>query len=563
MSLFVDFITRNVAKPWFGFATALAASVLTIAIPIYVHGFRETMDMRSHLSFAHAFQSAFRAGEVYPGWSNDNLGFGSVGARFYPPLPAFLSAVFELGTGDWHLAYSLNLFLWMLAGGFGMFLFIREWGPPFAGIFAAVLYTVVPYHIAEIYRFFLYAEFAGMAVLPFCFLYLTRLCRRGNWKDVIPLAISSSILVLTHIPITLMMALTALVYVPLVIDRSRWKKISLRLATAAAIVVAATAFFWLPVATEVLWVAHSNPQFTVAGYEHGPMLFPYMLVDYDTTYMLSYLRHFDIVTVLTMGLLIPAIALLIIGRRDPQGSSRQVMAAATLSAGLGIFLFSKPSAFLWTNVELLQRLQYPWRWLSIVSVLSVASIALALASLVEQKRVMLRRGVYCAVLLLVGFASVDIRQIRSTPFAISADRFNQLAKEVESEKVADHWWPVWAKAAAFDNSELVTAAGREVQLESWEKDRRVFRVGEGEPVTVRIATFYYPHWQAKVNGSPVEVGKADDGTITIPVGKESSKIEIRFEEPARNRVSAVVSLIVSILMGAALLFSFLRKPASK
>src|SRR6476620_4461329 len=123
MSIFVDFLKRNVAKTWFGFAVAFMASIITIASPIYLCGLRETDDLRSHLSFAHAFQDALSVGEFYPRWANDNLGFGSIGIRFYPPLTAFFSAVVEFATGDWHSAYSLNIFVWMVAGCFGMILF--------------------------------------------------------------------------------------------------------------------------------------------------------------------------------------------------------------------------------------------------------------------------------------------------------------------------------------------------------------------------------------------------------------------------------------------------------
>ena len=563
MSVFVDFLTRNFTKTWFGFATALIASILTIASPIYLHGFRESSDMSSHLSFAHAFQAAFSGGELYPGWANDNLGFGSVGIRLYPPLSAFFSAVSEFATGDWHCAYSLNVFEWMLAGSFGMFLFVREWSSPGYGIFAGILYCIVPYHLSQIFHFFLYAEFAAMAVLPFCFLYLTRLCRRGNWSDVTPLAVSSSLLVLTHIPLTVMMGFTALAYVPFVIDWRKWKTISLQLILTGATVGAATAFFWVRVVTEVLWVSHSNSQYTVLGNPRGPMLFPYVLADYDITSLRPFLRYFDILTTLTIALLIPSFVVLITGKRNAQRESRRVIAATTLSAGIGIFMFSKPSSFLWTNIEIFARLQYPWRWLAVVSALSVASISLSLAWFVEEKRIAVRSAVFAALFLVIFFAAADIRQVRSAPFSISRDRFNELANEVQSDKVAEHWWPVWANSSAFENMEPVTAGDRQVQLLSWEAERRKFLVDEGSSTQARVATFYYPYWSATVNGQPVEIDKAYDGTIILPIGEGRSDVDLRFEEPLLNRVAAGMSTAVSILMIAALFFPFLRRMKRK
>src|SRR5829696_7926934 len=168
-------------KPLFGLATALFMAVVTIALPIYFGGFRQTMDMESHLNFVRAFHAAITEGNLYPAWANDNLGFGSVGIRFYPPVSSFVTTILLIASGDWHFAFSSSMFAWMFVGCFGMYLFVREWGTNVQGAFAGILYAVVPYHIAQVYRFFLYAEFAAMAVLPFFFLYLTRVCLRGKW----------------------------------------------------------------------------------------------------------------------------------------------------------------------------------------------------------------------------------------------------------------------------------------------------------------------------------------------------------------------------------------------
>src|SRR5215204_2546072 len=206
MNIFVGILKNYYERRWFGFAVALLMSTLTIALPIWLGGIRQTADMESHIHFAQTFEAGIRSGDFYPGWANDNLGFGSVGIRFYPPAAAFTSALFRIATGEWHSAFLLSLFLWMTVGCFGMYLFVREWSSSAHGMFAAMLYAVMPYQIAHIYRFFLYAEFAAMAAVPFCLLFLTRLCRRGSWADLVPLVLSWSVLILTHIPVTLLTA---------------------------------------------------------------------------------------------------------------------------------------------------------------------------------------------------------------------------------------------------------------------------------------------------------------------------------------------------------------------
>jgi hypothetical protein len=537
-------------KTWFGFAIVLFMAVMTVALPISLGGFRKTLDMESHLNFVYAFRAAITEGGLYPAWANDNLGFGSVGIRFYPPLSSFMTALLLLASGDWHFAFSFSMFVWMCVGCFGMYLFIREWGTSVQGIFAGILYAVAPYHIAQVYRFFLYAEFAAMAVLPFFFLYLTRVCRRGNWRDVFPLAVTSAVLILTHIPVTVMVGLSLVVCVPILIDRRRWRSILPQLLCSALAAAAATMFYWIRVVTEVMWVAHSDTQYTVAGYRLGPTLFPYTVTDYDTTFM-SYLRHLDIVTVLTMALLMPSVVVFIAGHRRVRGHAARVLAAVSLSAAFGSFMFSKPSAVLWTSIEILQRIQYPWRWLALVTALAVASVALSLPNLVEAVKISRTTLVYAAVILILTFIAVDVRQIRGTGYRISRGAFNELAVDVRSRGVAEHWWPVWAKGEAFAASDPVFAGNRDIKIEEWVDEQRRFTIGEGDAGTIRLATFFYPYWRASVNSRTVEPGMDENGTITLPIGEERSDVELRFEEPAVYSAAAGCSVAVWLfLLGA-------------
>ena len=556
MGILVDFFKRKCEKTWFALSVALVMGVLTVALPIVLGGFRQTADMQSHLHFARAFRAGIAVGDLYPGWASDNLGFGSVGIRFYPPVTPFVSAILHVASGNWHFAFSLSMFIWMVVGCFGVYLLVREWSTPAYGIFAGILYAVVPYHIAEVYRFFLYAEFAGLAVVPFCFLFLTRLCRRGSWGDVAPLALSFSVLILTHIPLTLMTAFSLLVYIPIAIDRSRWKAVSLQLFSSGIVVLCATACYWIRIVTELLWVAHADTRYTIAGYERGPMFFPFLLGAYDQ-YEYPVLRHLDIVTVLTITLLVPSLAVVFARRSIIPLPSLRVLAAATCSAVFGVFMFSKLSEVLWHELNILQRLQYPWRWLGIVSLLSVVSVSLSVYLLVQAGRVSRRIVLYGAVLITIGFAVVDIKQIHGTPFRISGAQFNELAAEIGSEPVAEHWWPSWAKAEAFKTSEpVVTADRRSVEIITWENTQRRFVIGEGESEKIRLATFYYPHWRASVNGLGVDVGKDENGAITLPIARERGEVELRFVESLSNTLASWLAVVTWILLLGSLAVRF-------
>ncbi len=135
---------------------------------------------------------------------------------------------------------------------------------------------------------------------------------------------------------------------------------------------------------------------------------------------------------------------------------------------------------------------------------------------------------------------------------------------MRSERVAEHWWPSWAKAEAFETTEPVTTAdGRTVEVSAWENKQRSFSVGEGESGNIRVATFYYPHWRATVNGHNLAVGRYADGTMELGIPRERSEVELRFEEPLLNAIASWLSVATWILLfgSLAVRFYFLKRKA--
>ncbi len=134
------------------------------------------------------------------------------------------------------------------------------------------------------------------------------------------------------------------------------------------------------------------------------------------------------------------------------------------------------------------------------------------------------------------------------PNRISRTEFNNFAEEVPLRATHAAWWPIWAGANAFETRELVIADGRTVEISDWKSERRKFTVGEGVAANLRVATFYYPYWRASVNGQIVEVNKDENGAITLPISKERSEVDLRFEEPFLYTVACWMSVAAWIIL---------------
>jgi len=239
----------------------------------------------------------------------------------------------DMVVGDWFGALWLNLLFWMVLGSAGMYFFVKEWGGPLQGLLAGVTYAIVPQHLNEIFQFFLYAEFAAWGITPFCFLFVTRICRNGTWKDVVLFSISYSLLILTHIPTTIIISFCLPVYVLIVLDWRNFKPIAVRLAGAIGLTLAATSFRLVTLAGEYNLLAHNNEKYANGFFEYAEWLFPNVLAirNHFLYVLTSWL--FDLSIVMTVCLTIPAIIWLAKTYDTKSESIWRIQAAAVATTG--------------------------------------------------------------------------------------------------------------------------------------------------------------------------------------------------------------------------------------
>ena len=161
--------------------TGVCLVALCMTLPIWIIGIPRGNDLPQHFEFAVTIHDAIQAGDYYPSWMpNENKGYGGVGMRFYPPVGYYALALGRMLTGNWFWAACLVFWFWLALSGVAGYFWSRERSSPFAAFIGGSVFVVAPYHINEIYNAFNYAEFAAVAFLPFCFLFVDRLTRDGR-----------------------------------------------------------------------------------------------------------------------------------------------------------------------------------------------------------------------------------------------------------------------------------------------------------------------------------------------------------------------------------------------
>ena len=143
-------------------------------------------DTQYYLNWVLQFSGSLSEGIAYPRWMPDSHGgYGNPTFVFYAPLVIYLTSALKLATGSVFLSISMIKLAGLFLSGLFMYLFIKDiWGAA-AGVTAAVVYTVIPFRVFDLYILGFFASKFAYVWFPLI-LYLTRNAVRegrfGPWS---------------------------------------------------------------------------------------------------------------------------------------------------------------------------------------------------------------------------------------------------------------------------------------------------------------------------------------------------------------------------------------------
>lgn len=548
-----NFSPANFKRLYFDLCVLFLVSAI-IVLPVFVWGVPNGADTSQHYQFARTFFDSIQNGNFYPSWaSTTNHGFGDVGIRFYPPFAYYVMVGFRYLSGNWYDASVLSFLFWFFLGGVGMYFWCREWFGENASLAAGIIYIFMPYHVNQLYNAFMYGEFAGSAILPFCFLFVTRICRNGKFIDVIGLAFFYALLVLTHIPLTILGSISLLIYSMASLRKKDFFPHLLRLATAVFLGLLASSFYWLRMVTELDFVKHASAEFTSNLYDfHTNFIFSSLhtlLLNSNTFSSL----HCDLLLLITLGIITPSVVIFYLWSKD---KNNQKLFNVAIVLIFSIFIATPYSNFVWENLPVLQKVQFPWRWLAVVSMTSAVFVAagfdilIGLFSTKKRPVALLTCGLFAAgiIFTLMGVVNHSLQMPRQD--------FTEQTKNLLNSGSFNCWLPVWSKSEAIQSRQKVLAEDRSAQIIVWQPIEREIVFVAGKPTDARIATFYYPHWTATVNGQPTELKRDENGTMLVPLPAEAADVKIWFQEPIYVRAASYISILTWVILSIIGLFIF-------
>ncbi len=503
----------------------IVIAALLLVLPMWLRGCPDGHDILHHLIFSHHFTTQFWQGELYPRWLTQmNAGFGSPTFFFYAPLPfwitALLSAPFWI---DQVTGYPLILAasLALLASGISAYYWLRALTCRRYACPLALLYMALPYHLLiDLYMRFAFAEFWSFVWVPLIFLGLRQLMQaQASGRLLLPMALALQ--VMTHLPtfITLLPVLGG--YALLLTRRSAWRRLLTAL-LAMLLGVLLSAIYWLPAMTTQHYV--SMPSMYV-----GFLYYANSFLDSWPSLALGFTfrRYLTFALTLTAAL---AASVWLARRYAPEWrAERNFWLGSLLFVLFMMFPVSKP---LWDLLPVLQKIQFPWRF---GTLLTFASLSLIAVSLNGKPRTRQRRtarmasylaGMILLLLLgseaLVGFRPAFLQPVSHAmiykTLQLARSPLEYRPRDVPPELFSKTMLGDFSRRTPWVSSPSTTLGW---QQRTWQGRRIRLQISTPEATVLTLHHFYYPGWQASNSeGKPLSVTPSAEGLlqVALPAG---------------------------------------------
>lgn len=535
-------------RKWGPLLLLVAATTLPL-IPIIKNGVPTGADMLNHYRFGITYYDALRNGHMYPGWlATSNMGYGDPSVRFYPPSLYYLMAASRAVTGDWFKAtlpvFAVLTFMGVCGAHFWARAFVEARFAAWAGFF----YAIAPYRINESLEHFLLAEYAGGAALLFAFGFVERVCRDRRWSNVVGLSAAYAMLILTHLPLTVMGSLMLALYALLRIERGKFWQTLARLSLGVFLALAASSRYWVMMISELGWIrAGTEPPSGWYDYRNN-----FLFTDFAYSAPVWWTNYIAFATV---AMFIPLMVLW-------RPKVRSVKALGTLAL-LSFFMTTPLSKPLWVIIPKLKDVQFPWRWLAITSGVCAVMMAIAIPVWIEKLRGS-RSGLWRKLSLVAIGCSLLSFCFLATHFMERAyyynrQQFDEEFNTLDGLRSHKDWWPVWlaGEKPPREMREGAEADGRQLIIGKLEAERRTFEISSGNMTEARIRTLYYPHWTASAGGRQLQTRASEDGALLVALPADvAGPVEVEFREPLRVKAATVATALVWILMSAFLILNW-------
>ncbi len=506
-------------------------------------------------------------------WIPDmGYGFGFPLFNYYPPLPYLVGELFRVVGFSFVDTAKLVFLISFIFSVVAMYFFSKEFFGKVGGVLSSVFYIWAPYHAVDVYVRGAMNEAWAFIWFPLILLFGYKLITVHRSRFTILLALSWTGLFLSH-------NLMVLIFTPIFVIWClfwlwRFKNLvsSIKyLVSSSLLTLGLTAFFTLPAILEQKYVqvdtlingyyeyiahfATLNQLFISRFWGYGASVW---MENDGMPFQIGHVHW-----ILSLIILIVLVVLFLRKKLNPKLHTTYCILLFFILVGwFAAFMAHSRSTFIWQLVPALKFVQFPWRFLTLVT-FSFSFIVGSLVLLVPKK----------FIYLVVGILSIGLIIFNWNYFLPDGGKMGPLT---DKEKFSGAAWDLQRTAGIFDYlpktakenpregqsvlAEVIVGKG-EITNPQEGTDWVKFLTTSNQPLTVRINIFDFPNWKAFVDEKEVETTIPETERwgrmyLTIPEGTHEVYLKL-YNTPLRN-VSNIISLTAWLGLLAYLVLQFKR-----
>ncbi len=585
----------------------------------------QTADGLLHLYRVVALDQAIQQGVFFPRWLPDlAFGYGLPLFVFYAPLAYYLTIGLHLLGFNFIQAFNLSSSLAILVAGTGVYLWVTELGSPRAAILAGVAYVYAPYHLFEAFSRGSLPSMWAAALFPLVFWAFSRLRRTGQVRDMLLSAVCLAAALLSHNISSLLFFPLLLFYLAIQIGEQfvasrqgvSLRPYLLRIIIALSLGIGLTAFFWLPAVAEKEFVQIERvitpPDFDYRAH----------FVAFRDLFRLPKPANTGLLNPnfpLTLGLAQVGLAVLsfilfftgffykrIFGLESAQLPSPQpsppgkgsftspplprasaplllhspaLLIFATTALLITIFMTLPPAAVVWDRLPLIAFVQHPDRLLSVAALLLALLAGAGVAALPERMSLWgLIIGISLIFLSAVPLLYPRYYEPLPPPLTPAGMMTYEQSIGAIGTTSFGEYVPVWVEQTPHESPLLplyqaadpierldpaYLPASTTVESSHYAFNRAELTIDAPQPFQAVFHTFYFPGWQAQIDGKPASVSPVTErGLIGVDVPPGRHQLRLNFTETPIRLTANFISLASLIIIGLLIIYTFRPRPTN-
>lgn len=524
--------------------------ILVSLIPLsafFNPGIPLTHDGRDHLARIANFYQSLSEGNIIPRWAgNLNWGYGHPILMFLYPLPSYSASAFLFLGASLANSFKIVFAVFYILSGIGMYLWLKNVFNKPAGIAGAILYLFAPYRFIDMYIRGAIGEHVAFAFVPFVFYFLLRLSLDINLsllsrKAFINLflgSLSLALLILSHNAITIM-------FLPLVIFYSLFlgifskRKVKALMLNFLTIIMGfiLSSFFLLPAFLEGKYTLRD----IVTGKDYLNHFFSFnrfFLNDwnYGGSGLFSLQLGWVHVTLVFLGIFFTVKLF----KENRELFFLSVFIFLYFLASL--FLMSSISIPVWKIITILQKFQFPWRFLALL-VFTGAFIGAIPFYFIKDKK----KSIISLTIPIIAIFFIYSYQWKANGFLNLGDRFYKGVYNgtTDTGESAPIWSVRFMEKRPKAHIEFITGEGTIKTLKRTSTVRS-YKISVSSVARIKENTLYFPGWKVFVDGKAITPQFQDPrhrGLMTFNLSEGVHGVDIIFRENKLRIIADFISLI--------------------